>query len=542
MTDMLRRTPRYVGGIRRSALCACLFVSMYAGTAFAIQPTTSLARGRTHANVGHAHAEEPPQFEVNTQTEAEGLSKDADGKPVRWRVLDIHNQLGSVARGYFSKHLSFDATTNTLTTTLLDQSETPLSNNQKIVGRRYNVAVEILHIGDTKPQRVEGITQTPWFFDRQEMAAIWKDIADNPIGESTDPQNKTYILGGKLPDEISYDPATQSITGKAKISDWKEGELERTYFLHLAEVETDAERGDYLYLDKNYDSITIYRATGTDKPAPTPLPQPNPQPLPDPSPSPKPAPDTNESYTEGWDISDYLVTYTTPTKPVVATLHFFKIEGNNKIDVTNRIMPRLEPTKETKIYKVLRVRDGKTEEITLETPMVLHPDYTITFTPPKDAKAGDNYNTDGEEDTTPRILTDEICRNLTIQNGIVLHFQGSACNIVFTNANFEIIDEQAPHPLPAPTPVPAPKPQPQPTPAPTPQHQPMPEPTPESASHPRTSCTPIAHPTSHDAHKKHKLAQTSDPVSLATSVGMFEALFGALLINRGFKMRKLRKY
>lgn len=550
MSHKFGKSPRYMGTIAKGALCACLCLSTYSSIAHANESLTPLLSNAS-PDTARNNEEEPPQFEDNSQTEAEGVSKDADGKLVRWRVLDIHNQLGSVARAYFSKHLSFDARTNTLSTTLLDRQQTPLSNSDTIVGRKYDVAVELLRVGDTKPQRVDNITETPWFFDREDMARVWNEIAAHPIGESADSQNKTYILGGKLPDKISYNPNTQSIEGKAQIDDWKDGELERTFYLHLATVEKDSDRGGYLYLDKNYDSITIYRATGTDKPAPTPAPQPapNPNPQPSPNPSPKPAPDTSESYTDGWDLSDYLVTYTTPTKPAVAQLHFFKMENGKKIDVTDQIMPRLEPTKETKIYKILRVRDGKTEVITLENPMVLHPDYTISFTPPKDAKAGDNYNTDGEEDTTtPNILTAEICRNLTTQNGIVLHFRGSACNLVFTNANFDIVDEVKPEPKPKPepnpTPTPQPKPEPQPTPAPKP--NPTPAPTPEVTPEPTPAPTPAQHhnpkPQPKPSDKKSATPKTSDPLNILGYAGGVATALGVCLTTHGWAIQRRRQH
>ncbi len=45
---------------------------------------------------------EAPQFEEAKNVEALGLSFD---RKTRWRILDIHNQMGSVARSYFSKHI-----------------------------------------------------------------------------------------------------------------------------------------------------------------------------------------------------------------------------------------------------------------------------------------------------------------------------------------------------------------------------------------------------------------------------------------------------
>ncbi len=334
------------------------------------------------------------------------------------------------------------------------------------MGRRYDIHVQTIKISDTNPTVVKSIKKSPWFFDRQEAKDAWNYLINNKLDEGKLKDNESYIVGGILPKGLMYDVARSRIYGKAQINDWQKGEKERTCKLVNAEIQTDADRGDYLRLSSS--SITVKRYSQ----------------------------ESSEigKHTNIWDRVDYFVTKTTPNKPVTAHLKFIKVMKDKKEeDVTQKFLPNVIQSNGGKIDKVLRIRAGKTETIKLDTPIILNSDYSLEFTLPKYAQVGDTYTTVATKDDLPTVLDSEKIKSLTTENGIAVHFE-SKCGpeVVFTNANFEIVAEPEPTPKPSPKPDPSPKPTPTPTPQPipTPNTNPLPDPIPSMAPDTYTTIEP----------------------------------------------------
>lgn len=364
-----------------------------------------------------------------------GMSEDKDGSKVRYRIIDVYDELRNSARGYFQNNLSYSAKKNKLTTTLLDRNITPLSNNEKIVGLRYDVKVEVL--SKKEPQVKTVYTgKTPWFFDHQDIKDLWDALSEKQAlakWDKTGSPNEEYLLLGSLPDGVVFNSKTSQLLGVPKVTDWQEGENERIFNCYLATISLYGKNAGNSSGPFDSDelrikdlSIIVKRNQGNEE---------------------------TGSYTDGWDRVDYFVTRTTKGQKATANLHFIKEDNGKDIDVTEAIKGRLKPTKEVEFTKVLRLRAGRTELVTLAQPMILHSDYSVTFIPPEDAKIGDTYTIPGgdEKNKLPAVLTKDTCDSLTTEMGITVHFKlnqqcACCCNVVFTNANFDIVGEIKPEP------------------------------------------------------------------------------------------------